>query len=97
MAKTLPQPGEVPLAAGVHPVPPAVFLAENYLKPRGLDVAKAAKKMHLPVAVLADVLALRTPVNGSIAACFAEFTRTKPRVWLNMQAAADRAAAKAGS
>jgi addiction module HigA family antidote len=96
MRKNLPQPGEVPLKAGATPVPPGVFLMDNFLKPRGLAVAMAAKRMQLPVAVLNDIVAQRRAVDDEIAARIATFTETSPRVWLNMQAAADRAAGKVG-
>jgi addiction module HigA family antidote len=89
--KNLPRPGEVPIKAGVRPVPPGVFLQENFLSPQGLGVEKAAEKMRMPVAVLADILAQRRPIDAETALRIAEFTDTKPRVWLNMQAAADYA------
>ena len=94
--KNLPRPGEVPIKAGVRPVPPGVFLQENFLRPQGLAVEKAAEKMQVPVDVLADILAQRRPIDPDIAIRIAEFTDTKPRVWLNMQAAADYAKVNPG-
>ena len=94
MPKVLPEPGTVPLKAGVRPVPPGIFLEENFLRPRGLAIDTAARRMHLPVEVLTDIVMQRRAVDSDIAARIAEFTETNPRVWLNMQAAADKAARK---
>ena len=89
--KKLPRPGEVPVKAGVRPVPPGVFLQENFLRPQGLGLEKAAEIMQLPVDVLEDILMQRRPIDPQTATRIAEFTGTKPRAWLNMQAAADYA------
>ena len=96
MPVSLPHPGETPLAVGISQMHPGVFFMEKYLRPRGLEVDVAAAKMLLSPDVLNDIIAQRRRVDDDIAARLGEFTKTSPRVWLNMQSAADYADAHKG-
>ena len=92
MARQRMAPGEALMEAGIRPVPPGVFLARRVLEPRHLAPEAAAKAMGLEFSLLLGVLAQHLPVDDHIAGCLAKFTGTTQSFWLNMQAAADRAA-----
>lgn len=87
-----PEPGETLLKAGVIPMAPAVFLAENVLPQLGINTNEAAAAMGLSASRFAALLAQQEPVTRDIATRLAVLTGMSEQFWLNMQAAADRKA-----
>jgi addiction module HigA family antidote len=74
--------------AGITPVSPGAYLEQFVLPTRQMDLHQAAAAMAIPVATLSGIIRNQRPVDQLIAEKLAQFTKTSPRFWLNLQAAA---------
>jgi len=71
---------------------PGQVLAEEFMKPRGLDTVAVAALLGMPEPGIAAVIATTAPVTPELAAKLAVQFGATPELWLNLQAAHDREA-----
>ncbi len=81
---------------GVHP---GEVLREEFLKPMNMSVYELAKRLHVPVPRMNDIVLEKRGVTADTAIRLSRFFGTTEQFWLNLQSAyevslvkADRAA-----
>lgn len=67
------------------PTHPGVMLREEFLKPKGVSVAIAARRLDVPEAQLRGLLAGRRRLTARLALRLAAWLRTTPQFWAGLQ------------
>lgn len=65
------------------------MLLEEFLKPLGMTQAAAAKRMGISTNRLNELVRGKRGVTAETALRLAEFLRTSPEFWLNLQSSRD--------
>lgn len=68
-------------------VHPGEILREEFLKPMEMSVYELAKRIHVPVPRINDIVLERRGVTADTAVRLARFFRTSEQFWLNLQGA----------
>jgi antitoxin HigA-1 len=76
-------------------VHPGEILREEFLKPMGLSAYALAKRIHVPVPRVNDIVLERRGITADTALRLARFFKTTEMFWLNLQDAYDISRAKA--
>lgn len=81
---------------GVHP---GEILREEFLKPLGMSAYELAKRLHVPVPRVNDIVLERRGVSADTALRLSRFFGTTEQFWLNLQGAYEisRVMAKQGA
>jgi addiction module HigA family antidote len=79
----------------VWSVHPGEILREEFLKPLGLSAYELAKRLHVPVPRVNDVVLERRGVSADTALRLARFFGTTDQFWLNLQSAYEISRVKA--
>jgi addiction module HigA family antidote len=86
---------DTPLAPGLT-VHPGEYLAEEFLKPLGLSMRRAATALNISAANLSRFVAGKQSVSTELAVRLAAAFGTSAQFWLNLQQAYDLAELRAG-
>jgi len=84
----------MPLKANVlptnrRPTHPGEILLEEFLKPLGIEQAKLARKLGIPIQRVNTIVTGKRGITAETALLFAEFFKTTPQLWMNLQNACD--------
>ncbi len=71
------------------PTHPGVVLREDVLRPLGLSVKEAAKRLRVHQKILSALLHEKTALSPAMAVRIGKVTKTSPESWLYMQAKLD--------
>ncbi|MGA3210840.1 MAG: HigA family addiction module antitoxin [Terriglobales bacterium] len=67
------------------PVHPGEILREDFLKPLGLSVNKLALGLGVPATRIGEIIHERRRITADTALRLADYFRTNPEFWLNLQ------------
>ena len=67
------------------PTHPGEVLLEDVIKPLGLTVTDAAKKLGVTRKTLSELINCKSSLSPTMALRISEATKTSPESWLNMQ------------
>ncbi len=67
------------------PIHPGEVLREDVIKPLGLTVREAARRLKVSTGKLSALLNGKIPLRPNLAVRIAKATKTSPESWLNMQ------------
>jgi len=76
-------------------VHPGEVLREEFLKPLGISTYELAKRLHVPVPRMNDIVLERRGVSADTAIRLSRFFGTTEQFWMNLQAAYEVSRAKA--
>ena len=76
-------------------VHPGEILREDFLKPMGMSAYELAKRLHVPVPRINDIVLERRGISPDTAVRLARFLGTTEQFWLNLQAAYEISRVKA--
>jgi len=84
----------MPLKANVlptnrRPTHPGEILLEEFLKPLGIAQATLARKLGIPIQRVNTIVTGKRGITAETALLFAEFFKTTPQLWMNLQNACD--------
>jgi len=68
-------------------VHPGEILREEFLKPLGMSAYELAKRLHVPVPRVNDIVLERRGISANTAVRLARFFRTTEQFWMNLQTA----------
>ncbi len=68
-----------------QPIHPGIVLWEDVIKPLGLSITEAARRLRLTTRKLGVILHGRAPITPAVALRVGQVTRTSPESWLIMQ------------
>ena len=71
------------------PIHPGEVLLEDVIKPLGLTVTEAAKKLGVSRKTLSELVNQKAALSPEMALRIAKATNTSPESWLNMQTKLD--------
>jgi addiction module HigA family antidote len=71
------------------PIHPGEILIEEFMKPLGLSINRAARDLRVPVTRIAEIVHGRRGVSSDTALRLARYFRTTPNFWMNLQSAYD--------
>jgi len=71
------------------PTHPGEVLREDVLKPLGLTVTEAAKRLGVTRKTLSELLNAKSSLSPEMAVRISKATKTTPESWLNMQSKLD--------
>lgn len=71
------------------PTHPGAILREDILRPLGLTITEAAKRLGVPRRTLSALLREKIPLRPVMAVRIGKATKTSPESWLYMQAKLD--------
>lgn len=74
---------------GMCPVHPGEVLLEDFLKPLGLSVNALSEALHVPYALLRDVVDGKCGVSADTALRLERYFGGEAQFWLNLQSAYD--------
>lgn len=72
-----------------RPVHPGEVLAEDFLKPLGMNQQALAKALGVPQARISDIVDGKRPISPEIARALSRHFGTTAEYWLDMQASYD--------
>ena len=67
------------------PTHPGLVLREDVIKPLGLTVTEAAKRLGVTRKTLSELLNCKSSLSPEMAVRISKATKTTPESWLNMQ------------
>ncbi|TPW26356.1 HigA family addiction module antidote protein [Martelella alba] len=73
----------------ITPVHPGEILREDYMAPLGMTAAALAETLRVPQPLIEQIAAEQTTISADIALRLAQYFRTSPEFWLNLQASHD--------
>jgi len=76
-------------------VHPGEILREEFLKPLGISAYELAKRLHVPVPRVNDIVLERRGISADTAVRLSRFFSTTDQFWLNLQAAYEISRVKA--
>jgi addiction module HigA family antidote len=76
-------------------VHPGEILREEFLKPLGMSAYELAKRLHVPVPRVNDLVLERRGVSADTAVRLSRFFGTTEQFWMNLQAAYEVSRVKA--
>jgi addiction module HigA family antidote len=76
-------------------VHPGEILREEFLKPLGMSTYELAKRLHVPVPRVNDVVLERRGISADTAVRLSRFFGTTEQFWMNLQAAYEVSRVKA--
>lgn len=76
-------------------VHPGEVLREEFLKPMGISAYELAKRLHVPVPRVNDIVLERRGISADTAIRLSRFFGTTEQFWMNLQAAYEVNRAKA--
>jgi len=76
-------------------VHPGEILREEFLKPMGMSVYELAKRLHVPVPRLNDIVLKKRGVSADTAVRLSRFFGTTEQFWLGLQSAYEVSLVKA--
>jgi addiction module HigA family antidote len=68
-------------------VHPGEILREEFLKPLGMSTYELAKRLHVPVPRVNDIVLERRGISADTAVRLSRFFGTTEQFWMNLQAA----------
>ena len=71
------------------PTHPGVVLLEDVMKPLGLTVTEAAKRLHVSRKTLSELIHGKCNLSPDMAVRLSKATKTTPESWLSMQTKLD--------
>jgi antitoxin HigA-1 len=71
---------------GIHP---GEILREEFLKPLSMTAYELAKRLHVPVPRINDIVLERRAISADTAVRLSRFFGTSDQFWLNLQSAYD--------
>jgi|SRR6056297_630985 len=71
------------------PTHPGEILLEDVIKPLGLSITEAARKLGVSRKTLSELVNQRASLSPEMALRISEATHTSPESWLNMQSKLD--------
>ena len=74
---------------------PGEILREEFLKPMGMSVYELAKRLHVPVPRLNDIVLKKRGVSADTAVRLSRFFGTTEQFWLGLQSAYEVSLVKA--
>jgi len=72
-----------------RPTHPGEILLEEFLKPLGITQATLARKLGIPIQRVNTIVTGKRGITAETALLFAEFFKTTPQLWMNLQNACD--------
>ncbi|MFZ0770968.1 MAG: HigA family addiction module antitoxin [Candidatus Sulfotelmatobacter sp.] len=79
---------EIPRKGAPHwRVHPGEILREEFLKPLGMSAYELAKRLHVPVPRVNDIVLERRGISADTAVRLSRFFGTTEQFWLNLQGA----------
>jgi len=75
---------------------PGEILREEFLRPMGMSSYELAKRLHVPVPRVNDIVLERRGISADTAVRLSRFFGTTEHFWLNLQAAYEVSRVKAG-
>jgi antitoxin HigA-1 len=76
-------------------VHPGEILREEFLKPMGMSSYELAKRLHVPVPRVNDLVLERRGISADTAVRLSRFFGTTEQFWMNLQAAYEVSSVKA--